>query len=182
MTPQVSVARLEATNFDATSFETIDFEPADITGAGRTHPMGTVGRRRILHAFLTQTLGYTSKDAHHELGGLERSASDSMVERIDSHLRASGPVRQAQDRRARPAVMKLTNSRPGGELVIVRVSGAAPTLLAYLAEVGLAVETRLAVRRHRSNSSVMTIQIRGQAQEIHLGSVATDALWVETAV
>jgi len=77
--------------------------------------------------------------------------------------------------------MKLTNAKAGGELAIVRVSDAAPALLAYLAEVGLAAETRLTVRKHRSNSAVMTIQLRGQAQEIHLGSVASDALWVKSA-
>jgi len=157
-----------------------DTRPADITPAGRSHPMGLVGRRRILHAFLVQTLGYTSDGAHDELENLERSVSDAMVERIDNHLRASGPVPPTQVRPVRPVVMKLTDAKAGGELVIVRVSDAVPTLLAYLAELGLAAETRLTVRKHRSNSAVMTIQIRGHAQEIHLGSVASDALWVES--
>ena len=80
----------------------------------------------------------------------------------------------------RPAAMKLSNAQPGRELSIVRVADAAPALLAYLAEVGLAAETRLTVRKHRSNSAVMTIQIRGQHDTIHLGSVASDALWVES--
>jgi Fe2+ transport system protein FeoA len=76
--------------------------------------------------------------------------------------------------------MKLTNAKVGGELAIVRVSDAPPAMLAYLAELGLAAETRLTVRKHRSNSAVMTIQIRGQHEAIHLGSVASDALWVES--
>lgn len=75
--------------------------------------------------------------------------------------------------------MKLSNATPGGELAIVGVADAAPALLAYLAEVGLAANTRITVQKHRSNSAVMTIQIRGQHDAIHLGSVASDALWVE---
>ena len=107
----------------------------------------------------------------------------------------TAPLRQADTRPAgitaaarprpkvlpvRPAAMKLSNATPGGELAIVRVSDAAPALLAYLAEVGLAAETRITVQKHRSNSAVMTIQIRGQHDTIHLGSVASDALWVES--
>ena len=153
-----------------------DPRPADITAAGRTHPMGLAGRRRILHDFLVETLGYTSDGAHDELENLEFSVSDAMVERIDNHLRSSSPVSPTQ---ARP--VKLTNARSGGELAIVRVSDAAPALLSYLAELGLAAETRLTVRKHRSNSAVTTIRIRGQAQEIHLGTVASDALWVQSA-
>ena len=79
-----------------------------------------------------------------------------------------------------PAAMKLSNATPGGELAIVGVDDAAPALLAYLAAVGLAADTRITVHQHRSNSAVMTIQIRGHHDAIHLGSVASDALWVES--
>ena len=157
----------------------------DITAGGRTHPIGRAGRRRILQAFLTQTLGYTCDDAHDEMKNFERSVSDAMVERIDSHLRESAQhsrtVPPTQGRPVRPAVMKLTDAESGRELAVVRVSEAAPAMLAYLAELGLAAETRLTVRRHRSHSDVTTIQILGHAQEIHLGSVASDALWVASA-
>lgn len=158
-----------------------DSRPVDLSAAGRARPMGLAGRRRILHAFLVQTLGCTSDDARGEVENLERSASDAIVERMGNHLRASDPVPPTQARPVRPDVMKLTDAKASGELAIVHVSDAAPTLLAYLAELGLAAETRLTVRKHRSNSAVMTIQIRGQAQEIHLGNVASDALWVESA-
>lgn len=155
--------------------------PADITAAGPTHPLGVVGRRRILHAFLVQTLGYTSDGALDELEDFERSVSDAMLDRIDNHLRATTPLPAAQARPVRPAVIKLSNAKPGTELSIVRISDIAPAMLAYLSQLGLAAETRLTVRKHRANSAVMTIQIRGQAQEIHLGSVASDALWVQGA-
>ena len=83
--------------------------------------------------------------------------------------------------RTLPTVMKLSDAGPGGEVAIVRVSDAEPALLAHLSRLGLAAETRLTVRERRSGSAVITIRIRGQRQEIHLGSVASDALWVETA-
>ena len=164
-----------------------DTRPVDISAAARAHPIGPVGRRRILHAFLIQTLGYTGDDARGEVESLERSVSDAIVERMDNHLRASSPVtptptptsHPAPVRPVRPVVMKLTDATAGGEMAIVRVSDAVPTLLAYLAELGLAAGTRLTVRKRRSNSAVMTIQIRGQAAKVHLGSVASDALWVE---
>ncbi len=164
-----------------------DTRPVDITAAARARPIGPVGRRRILHAFLIQTLGYTSDDARGEVENLESSVSDAIVERMDNHLRASSPVTPTptspptQARRVRPVVMKLTEATAGGEMAIVRVSDAVPTLLAYLAALGLAAGTRLTVRKRRSNSAVMTIQIRGQAEKIHLGSVASDAVWVEGA-
>ncbi|SDK42546.1 Iron dependent repressor, metal binding and dimerisation domain [Cryobacterium psychrotolerans] len=162
-----------------------DTRPADITAAARARPIGTAGRRRILQAFLIQTLGYTGDDARGEVENLERSVSDAIVERMDNHLRASAPATPTspptQARPVRPVVMKLTDATAGGEMAIVRVSDAVPTLLAYLAELGLAAGTRLTVRKHRSNSAVMTIQVRGQAGQIHLGSVASDAVWVEGA-
>ncbi|WP_166804779.1 FeoA domain-containing protein [Cryobacterium sp. Sr8] len=160
-----------------------DTRPVGITAAARARPIGTAGRRRILHAFLIQTLGYTGDDARGEMENLERSVSDAIVERMDNHLRASSPVTPtsppAPVRPVRPVGMKLTDATAGGEMAIVRVSDAAPTLLTYLAALGLAAGTRLTVRKRRSNSAVMTIQIRGQAEKIHLGSVASDALWVE---
>lgn len=149
--------------------------------SGAAH-VTAAGRRRILRAFLIQALGYTSDNVLDELESLESSVSDAVVERIDHHLHASRRGSRAQARPVRPSMMRLTNARSGRELAIVRVSEAAPALLTHLAELGLAAQTRLTVRRHRSNSAVTTIQIRGHSREIHLGSVASDALWVESAI
>ena len=158
----------------------------DSTAAGRTHPIRRVGRRRILHTFLIKTLGYTDDDALDEAKNLERSVSDAMVERIDNHLREStrhsDPVPSALGRPVGRGVTQLTDAESGLELAVIRVTGNEPAMLAYLAGIGLTAGTRLTVRKTRSYSDVTTIQILGHDQEIHLGTVASDAIWVSSAV
>jgi DtxR family Mn-dependent transcriptional regulator len=159
---------------------------ADIPTAGRTHRIRRVGRRRILHTFLIKTLGYTYDDALDEAKNLERSVSDAMVERIDNHLREStrhsDPFPSALGRPIGPVVTQLTDAESGPELAVIRVSGDEPAMLEYLAGLGLTAETRLTVRKTRSYSDVTTIQILGHAHEIHLGAVASNAVWVSSAV
>lgn len=158
----------------------------DTTAAGRTHPISRVGRRRLLHTFLIKTLGYTYDDALDEAKKLERNVSDAMAERIDNHLREStrhnDPVPSALDRPAGPVVMQLTHAELDRELSVFRVSGDEPVMLAYLAGIGLTAGTRLTRLKPRSYSDVTTIQILGHAQETHLGAVASDAVWVSSAV
>ena len=108
-----------------------------------------------------------------------RPASTRYAETTAAESTAAGRMRQL-GLPVRPAAVTLSNATPGAELAIVRVSDAAPALLAYLAQVGLAANTRLTVQKHRSNSAVMTVQIRGHHDTIHLGSVASDALWVQS--
>lgn len=108
-----------------------------------------------------------------------RPASTRYADTTAADSTAAGRMRQL-GLPVRPPAVTLSNATPGAELAIVRVSDAAPALLAYLAQVGLAANTRLTVQKHRSNSAVMTVQIRGHHDTIHLGSVASDALWVQS--
>ncbi|TFD82498.1 iron dependent repressor, metal binding and dimerization domain protein [Cryobacterium fucosi] len=157
----------------------------DTTAAGLTQPIRRVDRRRILHTFLIETLGYTYDDALDEAKNLDRSVSDAMVERFDNHprepTRHSDPVPSALGRPVGRVVTQLTDAESGREWAVIRVSGDEPAVLAYLAGIGLTAEARLTVRKKRSYSDVTTIQILGHAQEIHLGTVASDAVWVSSA-
>lgn len=154
---------------------------ADTEAAGRTQPIRRA-HRKILRTFLIKTLGYTSAEALHEAKNLERNVSDEMVERINNHLRKStlhlDAVPAATGRTVGRFVTQVTHAESGREFAVTRVSGGEPVMLAYLAELGLAAGTRLTVRNYRSDSDVTTIQIADDAEEIHLGAVASHAVWV----
>ncbi|WP_166804828.1 iron dependent repressor, metal binding and dimerization domain protein [Cryobacterium sp. Sr8] len=150
--------------------------------AGRTPTGGTAHRRRLLETFLIQTLGYSGADARLEAENLEHAVSDSMIKRIDDHLgnltlEALG-LRPTGGQQVRPVPTQLTHAESGPELSISHISDAHPAVLSYFTRIGLVADTRLIVQPHRLNSDIVTIRMLGHTEDVHLGNVASDAVWV----
>jgi len=160
----------------------VPFRRLGLSAVGRTHAVGMAHRRKLLETFLIQTLGYSGEDARLEAENLEHAVSDTMIKRIDDHLgnltlEAFG-FRSAGDQLVRPVPTQLTHAESGPEFSITHISDAHPALLSYFTRIGLVADTRLIVKPHRSNSDIVTIRILGQTEDVHLGTAASDALWV----
>lgn len=156
----------------------------ELTDAGREHAVAMVRRHRLLETFLVQVLGYGWDEVHDEAEILEHAVSDKLIERIDRQLGHptrdphGDPIPTPDGQPHLPAGTQLSAADPGGTVAITRISDADPEMLRYFTELGLAPDTKLAVRPHRPFADVTTIRLQGQDRDIDLGAPASDAIWV----
>ena len=162
------------------------YSPIELTDEGRAHAVAMVRRHRLIETFLVEVLGYGWDEVHDEAERLEHAVSDELVDRIDARLGHptrdphGDPIPSPEGTPHRPDAVLLREAPTGAPLVVARISDADPGILRYLAEHGVALDTRLTVERDRGYAGIVTVRLGGD-RVLDLGSVAAGAVWVASA-
>ncbi|MCC6244324.1 MAG: metal-dependent transcriptional regulator [Gemmatimonadaceae bacterium] len=143
----------------------IPYHGVQLTDAGRRAALRTIRRHRILEAYLTTVLGYPWDRVHDEAERLEHAASDELVERMAAALghptvdphgapipTADGVVVEAKHR-------SLAELPIGESARMMLVSDKDPSLLRYLAEIGLQPGTDVTVLARAPFEGPLTLRI-----------------------
>jgi DtxR family Mn-dependent transcriptional regulator len=134
-----------------------------LTDVGRGYALAMVRRHRLLETWLVAQLGYAWDEVHDEAERLEHAVSDQLVERLAALL--GHPVRDphgdptpmADGRVVRPDACPLAELGEGESGVVARISDADPRDLRSLAELGIALDTRLTVTAILSRRDALTL-------------------------
>ena len=143
----------------------IPYHGVQLTDAGRRAALRTIRRHRILESYLTTVLGYPWDRVHDEAERLEHAASDELVERMAAALghptvdphgapipTADGVVVEAKHR-------SLAELPIGESARMMLVSDKDPSLLRYLAEIGLQPGTDVTVLARAPFEGPLTLRI-----------------------
>ena len=143
----------------------IPYHGVQLTDAGRRAALRTIRRHRILESYLTTVLGYPWDRVHDEAERLEHAASDELVERmaaalghpaVDPH---GAPIPTADGVVVEEKHRSLAEL-PIGELArMMLVSDKDPSLLRYLAEIGLQPGTDVTVLARAPFEGPLTLRI-----------------------
>lgn len=154
----------------------------ELTDSGGRAALRMVRRHRLIETFLVEYLGYGWDEVHAEAEVLEHAVSDQFIERLTSRL--GEPSRDPHgdpipnDDGTLPALVTipLSRARIGSIVRVGRVSDSDSALLRYLDELGIGLDTVIAVRaRH---DSLGTIRIEHGGHRIDLGLPAAEAIRV----
>ncbi|WP_285821120.1 metal-dependent transcriptional regulator [Cellulosimicrobium sp. Marseille-Q4280] len=159
-----------------------------LTERGRLLALAMVRRHRLLETYLVSELGYGWDEVHDEAEVLEHAVSDLLVERIDARLGRptrdphGDPIPSADGVVVRPPAVPLAELVVGDEGVVVRISDADPDVLRYLAELGVGLDTRVAVTERREYAGTLTVAWSGAGNGTtapsQLGLRAAEHVWV----
>jgi DtxR family Mn-dependent transcriptional regulator len=159
----------------------------DLTDAGRELAVAMVRRHRLIETLLVQELGYTWDEVHDEAEVLEHAVSDLLIDRIDARL--GYPERDPHGDRI-PTSSGNVNVKPAQQVsdmaigtsgTVLRISDADPEMLRYFASIGLALDTVLTVTERRDYAGLVCVRADSGTDEIHLGDVAAQSIWVSVA-
>lgn len=161
----------------------------ELTAEGRRHALAMVRRHRLVETFLVEVLGYGWDEVHDEAEVLEHAVSDLMVERIDVRLGRptrdphGDPIPGADGVVVRPPAVPLAELLAGDRGIVARISDADPDVLRYLAELGVGLDTRVAVTGRREYAGTLTVVWTGTGGEdlgapSQLGLRAAEHVWV----
>ncbi len=121
----------------------VPYHGVQLTDAGRRAALKTIRRHRVLESYLSGVLGYPWDRVHDEAEQLEHAASDELIERmaaalghptVDPH---GAPIPTADGTVDEPMRRTLADLPIGERARMVLVSDRDPSLLRYLAEIGL---------------------------------------------
>lgn len=143
----------------------IPYHGVQLTDAGRRAALRTIRRHRILESYLTTVLGYPWDRVHDEAERLEHAASDELVERmaaalghpaVDPH---GAPIPTADGVVVEEKHRSLAELPIGESARMMLVSDKDPSLLRYLAEIGLQPGTDVTVLARAPFEGPLTLRI-----------------------
>ncbi len=143
----------------------VPYRGVQLTPAGRRAALRTIRRHRILESYLTGVLGYPWDRVHDEAERLEHAASDDLIERMAAALGhptvdPHGAPIPTVDGTVVEASHRTLAELPIGEAArMVLVSDKDPSLLRYLAEIGLQPGTDVTVLARAPFDGPLTLRI-----------------------
>jgi DtxR family Mn-dependent transcriptional regulator len=155
------IRRLAAQGF----LDHVPYRGVQLTSAGRRAALRTIRRHRILESYLTDVLGYPWDRVHDEAERLEHAASDELIDRmaaalgnptVDPH---GAPIPTADGTVAEASHRTLAELQIGEAARMVLVSDKDPSLLRYLAEIGLQPGTSVTVLARAPFDGPLTLRI-----------------------
>jgi DtxR family Mn-dependent transcriptional regulator len=155
-----------------------------LTESGRASAVAMVRRHRLIETFLVSELGYGWDEVHDEAEVLEHAVSERMVEAIDAKLGYperdphGDPIPSRDGSIPSPPARALSDFDAGQHGRVARISDADPAMLRYFDEVGIALDTEVAVVERRDFAGTIAVRIAGAETTIDLGHLATDAIWL----
>ncbi|MCM3661546.1 metal-dependent transcriptional regulator [Georgenia satyanarayanai] len=159
-----------------------------LTGRGRQAALAMVRRHRLIETLLVEHLGYEWDEVHDEAEVLEHAVSDLLVERIDRLLGHpvrdphGDPIPTAGGEVTVPPTRPLAQTPAGEGGRVVRISDAEPQVLRHLADVGVRLDTHVAVLEARPyvGTTLFTVTPPGESagEPVELGDPAVAAVWV----
>ncbi len=158
---------------------------AILTAAGRERAQRVVRRHRIIERFLTDFMGYSAAESHHQADELGDTFSDEMVERIAARLGHPDrcphgwPVDTAAEQAENRELTPLADLRPGERATIVRLAEHDGDLLRWFYDQGLVPGTEVEVRRADPAAGTYTVSLDGTERAV--GDRAAAGLFVRRA-
>jgi len=143
----------------------IPYHGVQLTEAGRRAALRTIRRHRILESYLSGVLGYPWDRVHDEAERLEHAASDELIDRmaaalgyptVDPH---GAPIPTADGTVDEPVHRTLADWPVGDTARMVLVSDKDPSLLRYLAELGLQPGVEVTVLSRAPFDGPLTLRI-----------------------
>lgn len=154
-----------------------------LTELGRRNALRILRRHRILETYLSQVLGFPWDEVHEEAERLEHAASDALIERMAAALEHpesdphGAPIPTADGKIDERSHIALSDLDVGESAVMVRVSDKNPSMLRYLAEIGLQPGVSLRLLERAPFDGPITVRIAGS--ELAIGpSLAAQVLVV----
>ena len=154
-----------------------------LTELGRRNALRILHRHRILETYLSQVLGFPWDEVHEEAERLEHAASDALIERMAAALEHpesdphGAPIPTADGKIDERSHIALSDLDVGESAVMVRVSDKNPSMLRYLAEIGLQPGVSLRLLERAPFDGPITVRIAGS--ELAIGpSLAAQVLVV----
>jgi DtxR family Mn-dependent transcriptional regulator len=143
----------------------VPYRGVQLTESGRRAALRTIRRHRVLEAYLSGVLGYPWDRVHDEAERLEHAASDELIERmanalgnptVDPH---GAPIPRA-DGTVEASTHRTLAQWPLGEAArMVLVSDKDPSLLRYLAGIGLQPGVDVTVTERAPFDGPITLRI-----------------------
>lgn len=153
----------------------LDHEPyrgVTLTDAGRRAALRTIRRHRILESYLTGVLDYPWDRVHDEAERLEHAASDELIERMAAALGHptadphGAPIPTAEGTVDEQVHRTLADVAVGESATMVLVSDKDPSLLRYLAEIGLQPGTDVTVLARAPFDGPLTLRIGAHESQV----------------
>ncbi len=163
----------------------VPYRGVQLTPTGRQAALRTIRRHRILESYLTGILGYPWDKVHDEAERLEHAASDELIDRmaavlgnptVDPH---GAPIPTADGTVAEGLHRSLAEVPIGEMARMVLVSDKDPSLLRYLAEIGLQPGTDVTVLAKAPFDGPLTLRIG--ASESMVGPRLAEQVLVDAA-
>lgn len=123
-----------------------------LTDPGRQQAVEVIRSHRLWECFLTDHLGLAWQEAHDLACRLEHATEAVVTDALDAYLGYpaacphGNPIPTADGLVSEPADRSLATLQPGAQAVIRRVYPESREMLAYLAEMGLCVGTRITLQ------------------------------------
>lgn len=161
----------------------IPYGGVSLTDTGRHLALRMTRRHRLIETWLVTEFGYGWHEVHEEAEVLEHALSDRMLDLIDDRLGRpvrdphGDPIPSAAGEVVRPVAVVVAEVADRSHGVVVRISDRSPGLLELLAGHGVGLD------------STVTIRLRGEVCELHLGgdavlrldADAASSIWVSVA-
>jgi DtxR family Mn-dependent transcriptional regulator len=159
------------------------YRGARLTEGGRRAALRTLRRHRVIEAYLTDALEYPWDRVHAEAERLEHAASDDLIDRMaaaigeprtDPH---GAPIPTREGTMDDTVYRSVADVAAGGRARIVRVSDDDPSLLRYLAELGIIPGAEVRVVSRAPFDGPITLRIGREERPI--GSALASQILVD---
>ena len=154
-----------------------------LTEAGEKISLEIIRHHRLIELYLSDALGYSWDKVHEEAEMLEHVISEEFEERIsrklgDPDLDPHGePIPTKEGSVATPSGACLTDLESGQAGIIVRVLDDNPSLLRYLAELGMQPSAHVRVTERAPFGGPLYVRVR--SGDVHaLGRQVTDSIYL----
>jgi DtxR family Mn-dependent transcriptional regulator len=154
------------------------YHGATLTEVGRRAALQTLRRHRVIETYLAVALGYPWDRVHAEAERLEHAVSDELVDRMAAAVGDPGVDPHGAPIPTREGTIDETRYRSLAELpvgepaCVVRVSDEDPTLLQYLAELGLTPGAEVVVEHRAPFDGPTALRVAGTTHLIGSGLAA----------
>lgn len=158
-----------------------------LTDQGRRAALQLIRRHRLLEVFLIQVMGFTWDQVDVEAHRLEHAISDAVEERMDilcshpTHCPHGDPIPTKEGFLHPDDTLGMLQAPRGQTALLRRVSSRDPSVLRYLARLGLVPGCQVVVQEVAPFMGPVTVQIgNGQAHETQmLGQELAQFLYVK---
>ena len=163
----------------------VDHEPyrgARLTDEGRRVALEVVRHHRLLETYLAQTLGVPWEEVHDEAEVLEHALSESLEERIATHLGDptvdphGHPIPSRNLEMPSRGDQRLWAQATGRRLTVARVSDADSESLRYLAGIGITPGSAVLVTARGPGAGPLFIEVEGEGHA--LSKEMAESIWV----
>ena len=141
------------------------YRGARLTAQGRSAALRTLRRHRVIEAYLVRALGYRWDEVDQEAERLEHAATDDLVDRMaaaigeptaDPH---GAPIPSRDGAVDESRYRTLADLEPGVSTAVMQVSDDDPSLLRYLADLGITPGSTVTVVERAPFGGPITLRV-----------------------